>query len=75
MKRTISAAIKKDLSALTKAWPAVRSLLSCIRTERQFKRVQAVVDELLDTDGDEELIDALMTLMQVYEHEHRRLES
>lgn len=61
------ATTQKTLATVSKAWPAVRSVLGPIHSERQLERVQALVDRLLDDDGDEALIDTLTTLMQAYE--------
>ncbi len=58
---------------MSKAWPAVRGVLSAIRDEKQFKRVQDLVDELLDHGGDEDLIDTLTTLLHAFEEEHHEL--
>ncbi len=69
----MNVATRKDMATVSKAWPAVRSVLSPIRSEKQFKRIQVLVDALLDEGADEDLIDTLMTLMHAFEEERHPL--
>ena len=71
----MSVATRKDMATVSKAWPAVRSVLSPIRSEKQFKRIQVLVDALLDEGAEEDLIDTLTTLMHAFEEEHHPLPS
>jgi HTH-type transcriptional regulator/antitoxin HigA len=68
----------RELKELSKAWakPAVRELLSPIRTEKQYAAVERLVESLLVLVGEREkhplasLLDLLSLHMETYESEH-----
>ena len=65
--------LSSDLQAATKIWPQVSSLVFVPRTEEEYDRAVALLDELIDEVGENEqhplasLMDTLGTLIEAYE--------
>lgn len=65
--------LSSDLQAATKVWPQIASIVSVPRTEEEYDRAAALLDELIDEVGENEqhplasLMDTLGTLIEAYE--------
>lgn len=65
--------LSTDLQAATKIWPQISSFVSVPRTQEEYDRAVALLDELIDEVGENEqhplasLMDTLGTLIKAYE--------
>jgi HTH-type transcriptional regulator/antitoxin HigA len=68
--------VARELEAASVAWAAVAPVVFVPRTEREFERLVAVLDALIDTVGEDEehplasLMEVVGTLVEKYEDEH-----
>jgi HTH-type transcriptional regulator/antitoxin HigA len=65
-----------ELEKAVKVWPVISSIVSVPRTEEEYNRAVALLDELIDEVGEDEkhplasLMDTLGTLIEAYEDRH-----
>jgi HTH-type transcriptional regulator/antitoxin HigA len=68
--------LTQDIQRAERVWPEVASILFVPRTERDYKRLVAVLDKLIDTVGEDEshplasLMDVIGALVEGYEDKH-----
>lgn len=66
--------LSSDLQAATKIWPQISGIVSVPRTQEEYDRAVALLDELIDEVGENEqhplasLMDTLGTLIEAYEN-------
>ena len=66
----------KTLEKTTRVWEDAKEFLSVPRTEREYKKLVSILDELLTEIGGDErhplarLVDTISTLIEAYEEEH-----
>jgi HTH-type transcriptional regulator/antitoxin HigA len=65
-----------ELEKAVKVWPVISSIVSVPRTEEEYNRAVALLDELIDEVGEDEkhplasLMDTLGALIEAYEDRH-----
>lgn len=65
-----------DVQRVRRAWPAVASLLFVPHTDREYRRLVAVLDNLIDSVGEDEshplasMMEVIGVLIEKYEDEH-----
>jgi len=68
--------LSSELKQAANVWPIVSSIVSVPRTEEEYDRTVALLDELIDEVGEDEqhplasLMDTLGTLVEAYEDRH-----
>ncbi len=69
----------KTLEKTTRVWEDAKEFLSVPRTEREYKKLVSILDELLTQIGSNErhrlarLADTISTLIEAYEDEHIKI--
>lgn len=70
-----------ELEKVINVWPDVKDVLSVPHTERHYKRLVRILDELLDEIGENEkhpllpLLETIGSLIESYETEHVKIEN
>jgi HTH-type transcriptional regulator/antitoxin HigA len=70
------AMLSAKLEKAAKVWPVISDIVSVPRTEDEYERAVALLDELIDEVGEDEkhplasLMDTLGTLIEAYEDRH-----
>ena len=65
-----------ELEKVTKAWPGVATAVRVPRSEKEYREIVEVLDQLVDVVGEDEthplasLMDVLGVLVEKYEDEH-----
>ena len=65
-----------ELEKAVHLWPTISNIVSVPRTEQEYERTVALLDELIDEVGEDEknplasLMDTLGTLIEAYEDKH-----
>ena len=68
--------LSAELEKAVKVWPVISTIVSVPRTEEEYDRMVALLDELIDEVGEDEkhplasLMDTLGTLIEAYEDKH-----
>jgi len=68
--------LSAELKQAANVWPALANIVSVPRTEQEYERTVALLDELIDEVGEGEknplasLMDTLGTLIEAYEDKH-----
>lgn len=68
--------LSAELEKAVTVWPVISSIVSVPRTEEEYDRMVALLDELIDEVGEDEkhplasLMDTLGTLIEAYEDKH-----
>jgi len=68
--------LSTELEKAVKVWPVISNIVSVPRTEEEYERTIALLDELIDEVGEDErhplasLMDTLGTLIEAYEDRH-----
>lgn len=68
--------LSAELKQAANVWPALANIVSVPRTEEEYERTVALLDELIDEVGENEkhplasLMDTLGTLIEAYEDRH-----
>jgi HTH-type transcriptional regulator/antitoxin HigA len=68
--------LSAELEKAVKVWPVISNIVSVPRTEEEYDRMVALLDELIDEVGEDEkhplasLMDTLGTLIEAYEDKH-----
>lgn len=70
-----------ELEKVIEVWPNVKSVLSLPHSERQYKKLVKILDELLDEIGENEkhrlvpLLETIGSLIEVYENDNIKIEN
>lgn len=68
--------VNPEFKRVANIWPMISNILSVPRTEEEYERTVALLDELIDEVGEDEknplasLMDTLGTLIEAYEDRH-----
>ncbi len=61
-------------TALLKSWPEVKEYFTVPRNEREYNHLAALLDSLIDNDGDKTLMQTIGLLIEAYEKDRFPIE-